>query len=197
MVTGQDIVNSAYKLLGAPYRAWTPDAPLPMWLNDGAGNPPPASHMLQVGCMCMDLISWAMMDNSLETVYGTEALENFLVNTQDFDPNSPGEAGAIAYDPYISSAKGSQGHAALFVNEHTLIQALDGGTGWYGVTDAHTDYETYAQGGDLQFTRYGYLPNVQYENTPDPTPNTPLWQQFGWYEAINAQWDLRWHPPAA
>jgi hypothetical protein len=40
VVTGQDIVNSARKLLGAPYRTWYPGALLPMWLADGMGNPP-------------------------------------------------------------------------------------------------------------------------------------------------------------
>lgn len=166
VVTGQDIVNAAYELKGAPYRAWTLNAPLPMWLNDGAGNPPPASHILSIGCMCADLISYAMLRCGLPTVFGTEAFEDFLVNTQDFDPSSPGEPGAIAYDPYISSESGNQGHIAAFVDEHYLIQALDGNPPYYGVTDQFTDQETYSWGGDTLFTRYGFLPNVVYRDTP-------------------------------
>jgi hypothetical protein len=125
---------------------------------------------------CADLISWAMMDNGLETVYGTEAFEDFLVDIQDFDPSAPGVPGAIAYDPYISAAVGSQGHIACYVNDAVIIQALAGTPPYYGVTDEFTDAETYSWGGDTLFTRYGFLPGVDYSSTSTtPIVIPPKW----------------------
>jgi hypothetical protein len=90
VVSGQDIVNSAYKLLGAPYRFWTAFAPLPMWANDGQGDPPPADYLVNgPGVMCADLVSWAMMDNGLNTVFGTQTFEGFLENSTEFSLDSP------------------------------------------------------------------------------------------------------------
>ena len=104
-----------------------------------------------------------MMDNDLPTVYGTAAFENFLENTVDFVPEHPSQPGAIAYDPYLSAVEGQQGHIAIYVDEHTLIQALTfNGTPSPGVTDDYDDITTYNWGGDTLFTRYGFLPGVDY-----------------------------------
>lgn len=192
MVTGQDIVDSAYKLLGSSYRTWYYGASIPMWLDDNAGDPPPLEHLQYYGVMCSDLVNWALEDNGLPPGGGTAAFADYLVNTSDFDPNSPGEPGAICLSPYQSPVVGQQGHIAIYVGDHYLIQALH----TPGITDQFTDTESYYWGGDTVFTTYGYLPGVTYGKIEpvDPLPSKELWQQFGWYEAINAQYDLRWHP---
>jgi hypothetical protein len=49
------------------------------------------------------------------------------------------------------------------VDEHKLIQALTfNGTPQPGITDEYDDYTTYSWGGDTLFTRYGFLPGVDY-----------------------------------
>jgi hypothetical protein len=192
-VSGQDIVVSAKKLLGARYRTWYYGASLPMWLDDNAGDPPPLAHLQYYGVMCSDLVNWALEDNGLPPGGGTYAFADYLVNTSDFDPSTPGVPGAIALSPYQSPAVGEQGHIAIYVDEgHTLIQALTSS----GITDQFTDTETYNWGGDTAFTTYGFLPGVSYEGGSAPIqPDEELWRTYGWYEAINAQWDLRWHSP--
>jgi hypothetical protein len=163
VASAQDIVESAYKLLGAPYRTWELGDPLPMWKADGRGDPPPASHLKNVGVMCADLINFALEDNGLRPGGGTQAFGDYLVNTSGFDPDSPGEPGAIAYRPYRGPELGAQGHIALYVDEHTLIQALGGRQPrFFGVTDQFTDKETYSWGGNTLFTVYGFLPRVDY-----------------------------------
>src|SRR5215217_5701408 len=168
MANAKDIVESAYKLLGAPYRTWELGDPLPMWKRDGRGDPPPASHLKNVGVMCADLINFALEDNGLRPGGGTQAFGDYLVNTSGFDPGSPGEPGAIAYRPYRGPELGAQGHIALYVDEHTLIQALGGiQPRFFGVTDRFTDKETYSWGGNTLFTVYGFLPGVDYSGRPE------------------------------
>ena len=195
MVTGEDIVNAAYELLGAPYRLWQPGMSLPTWIGDNRGDPPPASHLMSVGLECADLVSYALARNGLSYPYqaGTGTFGDFLIDTSDFDPSAPGEPGAVALKPYSGPAWEDQGHAALFVDEHRLIQSIA-----RGVTDTWSDEETYSWGGSTAFEVYGYLPGVAYQNSGGgiSAPGEELWRQFGWYEAINAQWDLRWHPPS-
>jgi hypothetical protein len=163
MASAQDIVESAYKLLGAPYRTWRTGDPLPMWKKDGRGDPPPPAHLKNVGVMCADLITFALKDNDLRAVGGTQAYEDFLVRKSRFDPGSPGEPGAIAFRPFSGPQLGSQGHIALYVDEHTIIQALAGKQPrFFGVTDKFTDRETFNWGGNTRFTVYGFLPGVDY-----------------------------------
>src|SRR5215218_3846135 len=80
-VSAQDIVNSAYKLLGAPYRVWQLGMPSPSWLNDNAGDPPPLQHLFNVGVECADVINFALRDNGLPSIYGTLRMPDELVNT--------------------------------------------------------------------------------------------------------------------
>lgn len=191
MPTGQDIVNAAYEVLGAPYRTWSLGSPIPMWSYDGAGDPPPSEHIKEYGVMCSDLVSWAAMRCGLGPVYGTEALAYYLVDQQPFDPSTPGEPGAICLRPYSGPALRDQGHVGIYVDEHYLIQAL------YtpGVTDAYTDAETWGWGGSTEFTIYGYLAGVDYSG--DVSPNTlssrPSWDHgAGWYE-VHEDWSMTWH----
>jgi hypothetical protein len=160
MVTPQDIVNSAYKLKGACYRTWYYGASIPMWTDDNAGDPPPLAHLQYYGVMCSDLVNWALQDNGLPPGGGTAAFADYLVNTSDFDPTTPGVPGAIALSPYQSPVVGQQGHIAIYVDEHYLIQALH----TPGITDQFTDAESYSWGGDTTFTTYGFLPGVDYSN---------------------------------
>jgi hypothetical protein len=195
VVTPQDIVNEAYNVLGAPYREWTLGAQIPMWRGDGAGDPPSPEHILEYGVMCSDLVSYALMRNGLPPCYGTEALATYLVDQVPFDPTTPGVPGAIALRPYTGPALRDQGHVGIYVDEHTLIQAL------YtpGVTDNFTDAETYSWGGSTEFTVYGLLPGVDYSmsGTTDPGgggSEEPLWKRYGWYEYESADsWSLKYH----
>lgn len=194
MVTGQDIVNAAYELKGARYRAWSLGSPIPMWVWDGAGNPPPAEYLVDgPGVMCSDLVSWAMMRNDLDPVYGTENLAYILEDQQPFDPSTPGEPGAICLRPYSGPALRDQGHVAIYVDEHTVIQSL-----WTpGVTDAYTDAETWGWGGASEFTTYGFLPGVSYGSVAasEQDESEPMWKKYGWWEYESEQsWSLRYVP---
>src|SRR5919202_6213930 len=95
-VNAQDIVDSAYKLLGAPFRVWQPGNPIPLWLNDGQGNPPPVAHLLSVGVSSTDLINFALEDNGLPSIGDTPAMLSRLIHRTQFDPYAPGQLGAIA-----------------------------------------------------------------------------------------------------
>jgi len=197
-VSAQDIVDSAYKLKGSPYRTWYYGASIPMWLSDNAGDPPPLTDLQYYGVMCSDLVNWALEDNGFPACGGTAAFADYLVNTSDFDPSTPGVPGAIALAPYQSPAVGSQGHIAIYVDEHTLIQALHTN----GVTDQFTDAETYAWGGDTAFTTYGFLPNVDYSAAGDTTKGgapgvtAPKWLAIGAQGAVVANgsdYSLGWY----
>src|SRR5215212_7195494 len=121
-VTAQDIVNSASKLLEAPFRTWHEGMSIPLWLDDHMGDPPPVAHLKSVGVSASDLVNFALEDNELEAGGGLLSFADFLVRTSKFDPESPGQAGAIAFRPFESMDQ--PGHIAIYMNGHTLIQAL-------------------------------------------------------------------------
>ena len=129
-VSVQDVVGAAYQLLGAPYRRWF------------------------IG----DLINFALERNGLPPGGGTVTFAHYLVRTGQFDPDTPGEPGAIAFRPYEGPGQAQQGSIALYVGEHQLIQAIPEA----GVTDAYTDQETFSWGAQHRFTVYGFLPGVSY-----------------------------------
>lgn len=192
-VTGQDIVASAYKLLGVPYRTWMWGASIPMWLDDNAGDPPPLAHLQYYGVMCSDLVNFALEDNGLWPGGGTLAFADYLVNTSDFDPDTPGEPGAICLAPYQSPAVGQQGHIGIYVDDHAIIQAIHNP----GVTDRWSDAETYWWGGDTAFTTYGFLPGVTYEEgEEDNGTEQETWYlavtKEGWLQLNGADWSSGW-----
>lgn len=201
MPTGADIVNAAYELLGAPYRLWYPGMSLPTWLDDGRGDPPPATHIQAMGVECADLVAYALVRNGLSYPYpqaGTGAFGDFLVDTSDFDPDAPGQAGAIAFNPYRGPAWNDQGHIAVYVDSHTLIQAIGS-----GVTDAYSDQETYAWGGSTAFEVYGFLPGVDYSKGGDDGSGqsqpaaSARWRWIaidrdGWLRADGPDWSRGW-----
>jgi hypothetical protein len=173
MAGAQDIVNAAYELLGVKYRYWQPGYRIPMWLDDGpymdvflnAGHQQGVaelrSHLQQVGVMGADLINFALVANRLyETGGGTGTYASYLVNTADFDPNSPGQRGAIALRPY--QGPDDDGSIALYLDEHYVIQSIPS----EGVTDRYTDQETYSWASQgyprYGFTIYGFLSGVRY-----------------------------------
>ena len=157
-VSAQNIVDSAYKLLGAPFRLWQPGQLIPLWLNDGQGNPPPVAHLQSVGVSSTDLINFALEDNGLQAIGGTAAMPNNLVDRVEFDPDTPAQPGAVAIKGYEGAGFGRQGHAVLYIGEHQIIQAIYDP----GVTDEYTDQWLYVWGGDFAFEWYGFLPGVEY-----------------------------------
>jgi hypothetical protein len=158
MVSARDIVRAAYELQGAPYRVWHTGDPIPMWRKDGVGDPPPSWHLQNVGVMGPDLINYALEKNGLAPGGGTGTFGHYLVRTADFDPDTPGEAGAIAFRPYSGPGLAQQGSIALYVGAHQIIQAIPEA----GVTDQYTDQETFSWGAQHRFTVYGFLPDVRY-----------------------------------
>lgn len=162
-----------------------------MWVWDGQGNPPSPEYLVNgPGCMCSDLVSFATMYNGLDPVYGTENLSYILQDQQPFDPSTPGVPGAICLRPYSGPALRDQGHVAIYVDEHTIIQAL-----WTdGVTDAYTDAESWGWGGASEFTVYGFLPGVTY-GVNEPVEDVPMWKKYGyWQYSSDDSWDLEYVP---
>jgi hypothetical protein len=177
MPTGKDIVVSARKLLGASYRMWASGATVPMWLYDGYGDPPSANYIVNgPGVMCSDLVNWAIEDNGLYAIGGTGAWAQAMVEWVDFDPDQPGEPGAIAVKDYTGPYY--QGHIAIYIDEHTLIQSLI----TPGVVEDYTDAATWGWGGETQFQWYGKIPGVSYESgdTSGPiVPESTAWIAWG------------------
>ena len=157
-VSAQNIVDSAHKLLGAPFRLWQPGELVPLWLNDNQGDSPPVEHLRSVGVSSTDLINFALEDNGLQTIGGTATMPDNLLNRIEFDPDTPGQTGAVAIKSFEAAGFGQQGHAVLYLGEHQAIQAIFDP----GVTDEYTDQWLYAWGGDFAFEWYGFLPGVQY-----------------------------------
>jgi len=157
-VSAQNIVDSAHKLLGAPFRLWQLGELVPLWLNDNQGDSPPVEHLRSVGVSSTDLINFALEDNGLQTIGGTATMPDNLLNRIEFDPDTPGQTGAVAIKSFEAAGFGQQGHAVLYLGEHQVIQAIFDP----GVTDEYTDQWLYAWGGDFAFEWYGFLPGVQY-----------------------------------
>ena len=163
MVSAQAIVNAARLLNGVvKYRQWQPGDSIPMWLDDGINGVPEPPYLSQHGVMSADLINFALIKNGLPPGGGTESFADYLVNTADFDPSSPGQAGAVALRPYEGPDLTQQGHIALYLGEHQIIQSIPS----EGVIDHYTDEETYAWASEgypqYGFTIYGFLPGVSY-----------------------------------
>ena len=160
-VSAQDIVQAAYQLQGAPYRPWHSGNSIPMWQDDEipgyTGLNSLRDHLLRVGVMGADLINFALLYCGLDPNGGTGTFRNHLTNTFDFDPDSPGEQGAIALRPYQGPQ--DDGSIALYVGPHKVIQS----TPAEGVNDLYTDKETYgSQERRYHFTIYGFLQGVRY-----------------------------------
>jgi hypothetical protein len=156
-VTPDDIIASAEKLLGVPYRHWYLGDSIPMWVDDGyTDSVPDRAYFEENGVECSDLINFALWDNGLSGIEGTEMAINYLQNMSAFDFWKPGEKGAVAYLPYTGPWQ--QGHIALYWDERYLIQAIG-----EGVTYKYTDQVTWNfADGSCQFSHYGYLPGVAY-----------------------------------
>ena len=175
-VNAQEIVQAAYQLQGAPYRPWRSGNSIPMWLDDGpymdafmqggheAGLAGLRSHLQDVGVMGVDLVQFALIANRMYEMGldsgGTGTFGNYLVGTGSFDPDTPGEPGAIALRPYQGPQ--DDGSIALYVGAHRVIQSIPG----EGVTDAYTDQQTYSWASQgyprYRFTTYGFLRGVGY-----------------------------------
>jgi len=156
--TAQEIVQAAYELMGAPYRPWRSGNSIPMWLDDGI----PLmgwdmDYLRHNGVMGADLINFALVYNGIRPNGGTGTFADHLVNTFEFDPDSPAERGAIALRPYQGPQ--DDGSIALYVGPHKVIQSIPG----RGVTDAFTDKQMYSRPeARYHFTIYGFLRGVRY-----------------------------------
>jgi hypothetical protein len=172
-VSAEDIVQAAYQLQGAPYRPWRSGNSIPMFLDDGpfmdaffqggheAGLAGLSSHLQDVGVMGVDLIHFALIANRMYEMGldsgGTGTFGDYLVRTGGFDPDTPGELGAIALRPY--QGPHDDGSIALYVGPHRVIQSIPG----EGVTDRYTDQQTYSWTEPrYHFTIYGFLQGVRY-----------------------------------
>ncbi len=163
MAYAWDIIEAARELLEVNnYRYWQDGDPIPMWRKDGWGDhpPPPVWYFEQNGIMGADLINYALARNGLSPNGGTGTFADYLVNTGNFDPSTPGQLGAIALRPYQSPH--DDGSIALYVGEHYVIQSIPS----EGVTDRYTDEETYSWASQgyprYGFTIYGLLWGVSY-----------------------------------
>jgi len=157
MPSAENIVQAAYELLGAPYRPWRPGNDIPMWQDDGLHGADLADHLRRVGVMGADLMNYALVRNGLRPGGGTGTFRNYLRNTGNFDPDTPGERGAIALRPYQGPQ--DDGSIALYVGGHQIIQSIPG----EGVTDRYTDKQMYSRPEQrYRFTIYGFLPDVRY-----------------------------------
>jgi hypothetical protein len=157
--SAEDIVQGALALWGAPYRRWQPGNSIPMWLDDGPfnSNQELKLYLHNNGVMGADAINFALHLNGLEPNGGTGTFANYLVNTFDFDPDTPGERGAIALRPYQGPQ--DDGSIALYVGGHQVIQSIPG----EGVTDRYTDKQMYSRPEPrYRFTIYGFLRGVSY-----------------------------------
>lgn len=159
-----DIIQAARLLdTGTLYRWWYTGASLPMWLDDGYGwygysDCPPVSHVQSTGVMCSDLINFALQWNNLPAVGGTAAWASAVEDWDYFDVNAAKQPGMIAVKGYASDW--AQGHIALYVSEHQLIQSIN----YPGVTAAYDDYTTY-QWAQCDFDYMGYIPGVDYSGS--------------------------------
>jgi hypothetical protein len=178
VATGQDIANAAQEVLGAPYRVWYEGASIPMWLDDGVSDPPAASHIMNYGVECTDLVNYALERCGLSPVGGTGALMDALVDIVPFDANSPGVPGAVAFTPYYGPALSQQGHILLYTGPQSTIQALFDP----GVTDAYTDVDT---AGFLELRYYALLPGVDYSGATTKGAVSTARLSKPWWVAIN------------
>jgi hypothetical protein len=164
MANAGDIVQAAYQLQGAPYRPWHSGNSIPMWQDDEipgyTGLNSLRDHLLRVGVMGADLVNFALLYSGLDPNGGTGTFADHLVNTGSFDPDTPGQPGAIALRPYQGPQ--DDGSIALYVGAHRVIQSIPG----EGVTDAYTDQQTYSWASQgyprYRFTIYGFLRGVHY-----------------------------------
>lgn len=161
--SGSDIVASAYKILGSPYRWWGWGASIPMWLDDGyTATAPPPAHLLSIGVECSDLVNYATWDNGIPTYAGTELWPDIILNWKPFDPAYDGKPGEVCVKGFTSEA--SQGHIAIYTgNGNQIIQSITNP----GVTDYY-DAATTATWPGCEFQWVGQIPGVDYSNPTEP-----------------------------
>lgn len=204
VVTGQDIVDSARKLLGVWYEWWSEGEPIPLWWYEYGDSPPPREWFDANGTMCSDLVNFARVDNGLPSIGGTPAFYDWLMDSglaQDFDPDAPGVPGAVVVNPGVWRGGTGQGHISIFVDEHTILQATDGIGSFAGVNEGEKDYTSH---GWASYWIYALMPDVDYsgdlgDDAPDPTDNPipkPRWvsiDKAGWLRADGPDWAKGWH----
>lgn len=203
--TGQDIVDSARKLLGIWYEWWEEGEPIPLWWYEYGDTMPPLSWFWANGTMCSDLVNAARNDNGLPSIGGTPAYYDWLVAAsvaEDFDPTTPGVPGAVCVNPGVWRGGSGQGHIAIYTDEHTLIQATDGAYPFNGVNEQEQDYDSHKW---ANYWIYALMPDVDYSESlasgaPEVVENSisvPRWLSIdkdGWCRADGHDWSRGWHP---
>lgn len=203
MVTADDVVASARKLLGVWYEWWEEGEPIPLWYYDYPGSVPPRWWFNANGTMCSDLINYARMDNGLEYIGGTPAYYDWLYATGEwFDSSAAGVPGALCVNPGVWRGGEGQGHISLYTDERTLIQATDGTGDFAGVNEGEQDYDSHRW---ANYWLYGLMPDVDYSaylgEGAAPTPEDlaiqrPRWLSIdkdGWQRADGPDWARGWH----
>lgn len=164
-----DIIAAAREVTGAFYAQWDsiwpPAAGAPFYITGSTDT----AYVYREGINCAGLLNLALRKCGLPPAGGTGSIGDYLIELEDFDVNSPAVPGAIALRPWGGGvANLEEGHVAIFVNEHSLIQADH-----RGVNEYDTDYDSQSWAG---FTVYGKLPGVDYSQTssdPSEAPTTP------------------------
>ena len=120
---------------------------------------------------------------------------DYLVDARSFDPDAPGEPGAVCLATF--GGNNGEGHIAIYVDEHTLIQSLT----TTGVTDQFTDIQTHVWP-ECGFEIYGHIPGVDYSggkedgNGSNEAAAPPRWLSIdrdGWLRADGEDWSRGWY----
>lgn len=204
VVTGQDIVEAARKLLEVWYSWWKEGDPIPKWWYEYGDTCPPRWWFDENGTMCADLINAARNYCGLPSIGGTPAYYDWAVANGgvNFDSSTPGVPGAICVNPgpWRGDTLLDQGHIALYTDEHTLIQATDGSGSFAGVNEGEQDYDSQTWAG---YWTYALMPDVDYsadlgDDAPEPQPalTVPRWLAYNrdnWPMLDGPDWSKGFH----
>ena len=159
----------------------------------------------QEGVHCSGFINVLRMAVGLAPIGLTGAYGEYLWGNGGipYDNDAPGIPGALVCKPWTpgTGPSAAEGHVALYVSEHQLIEA----TPYGGVVEGNYDYDV---NNWADWEVYGLMPDVDYDGVDDyiaaavPSPwlspddqgymmvNGARWKSNGWCWMPES-----WHPP--